>query len=111
MTTEYLAECFWPDVNESDLAALERRAALTAAQLSSQGEEVRYLGSLLMLEDEVVLCRFEGSETSVRHAAERAGIPFERIVATTRSVRQTDAEPDRRTATREIPNDPDRTPE
>jgi hypothetical protein len=83
--TEFLAECFWPGVKESDLAALDRRADSTAVALSHNGEEVRYLGSLLMLDDEVVLCRFEGSEDSVRRAAQNAAIPYERIVKATRS--------------------------
>ena len=78
---EYLAECFWPGVKESDLRALDERAHASAGEQSGDGVPVRYLGSLLMREDEVVLCRFEGpSEASVRRVAERAGIPFERIL-------------------------------
>ena len=49
------------------------------------GESVRYLGSLLMRTDEVVLCLFQGSETTVRKAAEQAEIPFERILQAARS--------------------------
>ncbi len=78
--TEYLAECFWPGVRESDLQALDERATASAAELARDGDSARYLGSLLMREDEVVLCRFEGSEDAVRRVAERAGIPFERIL-------------------------------
>jgi hypothetical protein len=78
--TEYLAECFWPGVQEADLSALDRRAMASAAELASHGEDVRYLGSLLMRQDEVVLCRFAGSEPSVRRVAELAAIPFERIL-------------------------------
>jgi hypothetical protein len=78
--TEYLAECFWPGVQESDLNALDQRASASAAALSGGGEVVRYLGSLLMREDEVVLCRFAGSEPLVRRVAEQAAIPFERIL-------------------------------
>jgi hypothetical protein len=33
----------------------------------------------------VVLCQFEGAADAVRTAAERAGIPFERIVETAHS--------------------------
>jgi hypothetical protein len=43
-----------------------------------------------MREDEVVLCRFEGSPDDVRRAAEQAGVPFERILATTDSSRRRD---------------------
>lgn len=77
---EYLAECFWPGVKESDLRALDERARASAGEQSGDGDPVRYLGSLLMREDEVVLCRFVGSEASVRRVAERAEIPFERIL-------------------------------
>lgn len=82
---KYTAECFWPDVDESAVRALDERAATAAAELTQAGEPVRYLGSLLMRVDEVVLCLFEGSEESVRKAAERAGVPFERILETTGS--------------------------
>jgi len=77
---EYLAECFWPGVKESDLRALDERVTASVASLAQDGGEVRYLGSLLMREDEVVLCRFEGPEASVRRVAEHAEIPFERIL-------------------------------
>lgn len=78
--TEYLAECFWPGVRDADLTTLDERANASAAEMSADGEVVRYLGSLLMRDDEVVLCRFEGSEPAVRRVAERASIPFERIL-------------------------------
>ena len=77
---EYVAECFWPGVRDRDLGVLDERVVLATSQLSAAGEDVRYLGSLLMREDEVVLCRFAGSQTAVRRAAERAAIPFERIL-------------------------------
>ena len=38
-----------------------------------------------MRTDEVVLCLFQGSETTVRKAAEQAQIPFERILQAARS--------------------------
>jgi hypothetical protein len=81
-TGGYAAECFWPDVDEAAVLALDARAGGTAAELSLAGEQVRYLGSLLMREDEVVLCLFEGTKDAVRRAAEQAGIPFERILET-----------------------------
>ena len=78
--TEFLAECFWPGVHESDLHALDQRASECAAELSMDSDRVEYLGSLLMRQDEVVLCRFAGSEEAVRRVAERAAVPFERIL-------------------------------
>jgi Nickel responsive protein SCO4226-like len=83
--TEYLAECFWPGVQDADLRALDDRATAVASELAQAGEQIRYLGSLLMRADEVVLCLFQGSEPAVRRAAERAQVPFERILEAARS--------------------------
>ena len=84
-TTEYVVECFWPGVQDGDLQALDERVSAVTSELALAGEDVRYLGSLLMRVDEVVLCLFAGSETAVRTAAERASIPFERILEAARS--------------------------
>jgi hypothetical protein len=82
---EYLAECFWPGVADGDLRALDERAEASAEGISAGGRPVRYLGSLLIRKDEVVLCLFSGSLDAVREAAERARVPFDRIVETDRS--------------------------
>lgn len=82
---EYVLECFWPGVRDVDLQALDERATAAAAELALACEDVRYLGSMLMRADEVVLCLFAGSEAAVRTAAERASIPFERILEAARS--------------------------
>ena len=73
----WVAECFWPDVHDDDVRLLERRieACLT--------DGVRYRGSILIAEDEVVLCQFEGTAERVRDVAERARVPFERLLETT----------------------------
>lgn len=76
----YVAECFWAGVTDEDLRALDARVGASVAELTGSGDTVSYLGSIFMRADEVVLCRFEGAEASVRRLAERAGIPFERIV-------------------------------
>jgi hypothetical protein len=81
----FVAECFWTGVRGDDLSALDQRAQRSVANLASDGEQVRYLGSLLVREDEVVLCFFEGSAASVRRVAEEAEIPFDRILETTGS--------------------------
>ncbi len=81
----YVAECFWPGVSERDLSALDERTQARVAELRQSGKNVRYLGSLLLRADEVVLCRFEGDVDAVRAAAESAAIPFERILETAES--------------------------
>jgi hypothetical protein len=83
--TEYVAECFWPGVLDADLQALDERIVAAAAELSGAGEDVRYLGSMLMRVDEVVLCLFAGSEAAVRSAVELAAVPCERILEAARS--------------------------
>ena len=76
----YVAECYWTGVTEDDLEDLDARAEACAAELATRGEDVRYLGSILMPTDEVVLCLFEGSHDAVHRAVEGARIPFERLV-------------------------------
>jgi Nickel responsive protein SCO4226-like len=75
----FVVECFWPGVREADLEALDRRVRDVTAELARLAP-IRYLGSILMREDEVVFCQFEGKAENVREVAERARIPFERIV-------------------------------
>jgi hypothetical protein len=83
----YVVECYWTDVNEADIARLDREAADTARAMSHQGGPVSYTGSILMAVDEVVLFLFDGVEEAVRATAEAVGLPFERIVGCTLSPR------------------------
>ena len=71
----FVAECYWPDVREEDVRALDRRIAASLA------DGVRYLGSVLIREDEVVLFHFEGTAEAIRGVAERAQLPYERLLA------------------------------
>ena len=73
----FVAECYWPDVVEDDVRDLDARIVAALA------DGVRYVGSLLIREDEVVLCQFEGAADAVRAVAERARVPFERLLETT----------------------------
>jgi hypothetical protein len=73
----FVAECYWPDVREEDVCALELRIAASLA------DDVRYFGSVLLREDEVVLCHFAGSADAIRRVAERARVPYERLLAAT----------------------------
>ena len=82
-TVVLVGECYWPGVVESDLEALDERLRASTAVLQRRGEPVRYLGSILLRADEVVLCQFEGTPATVREVAEQAQVPFERILEST----------------------------
>lgn len=77
---EFIAECFWPGVRDADLSALDERVSRSAAAVSGAERPVHYLGSLLMREDEVVLCLFAGEPDAVRRVAHEAQVPFERLL-------------------------------
>jgi hypothetical protein len=78
-TSRFVAECFWPDVTDRDVRDLDERIFASIETLDP-GHRVRFLGSILIREDEVVLCQFEGTAAAVRAAAERARVPFERLL-------------------------------
>lgn len=82
-----VAECFWPGVQGHDLRDLDRKIGLAVAgpagSASGPATLVRYLGSMLIIDDEVVLLLFEGSIETVRQVLEGGGIPFERILQAT----------------------------
>jgi hypothetical protein len=74
----FAAKCYWPGVTEAELEPLAARARATAPR------GVAYRGSLLFAGDDLVLCLFEGpSRGAVKRAAERAGIPCERVMDST----------------------------
>jgi hypothetical protein len=78
--TSYVAECFWTGVQEEDLRDLDRRIQASAMALAGDGEPVRYLGWLLVIDDEVVLVAFEGPIGRVRRVVDHAELPFSRIL-------------------------------
>src|SRR6516162_6460053 len=75
----HVAECLLPGLSRVTAEALGHRVRQEIA--GPPGSRVWYLGSLLMPEDEVLLCLFAGLEAEVRAVSERAGLPFERILA------------------------------
>ena len=89
----FVAECYWPDVREEHVRELDQRIA------ASLTDDVRYLGSVLIREDEVVLCHFEGTAGAIRLVAERARVPYERLLATTVSARTESTLPQGRSPT------------
>jgi hypothetical protein len=72
----FIVERYWPGVTEADV----RRAA--AALRAAGGAEIRYLGSILMPGDEVVLFRFDAvSAQQVAASGEKAGLRCDRLVS------------------------------
>jgi hypothetical protein len=84
-STTYIAECYWPGVTVDRVTSASRRAADTARELTAHGRFVELRDSWLVAEDEAAFLLFEGgSVEDVRLASERAGVPFERVVAAIR---------------------------
>lgn len=79
---DFIAECFWSGMTEQDVRASDARICAAIAELVGTGKRVGYVGPIVMPTDEVVMYLFEGSEELVRLAAERAGIPYDRIIPT-----------------------------
>jgi hypothetical protein len=79
---DFVAECFWAGVTEQDVRDADARLCAAIAELVSSGGHVGYAGPLVMPTDEVVMYLFEGPEELVRLAAERAAIPYDRIIPT-----------------------------
>jgi Protein of unknown function (DUF4242) len=77
---EFLLELY---VARSDGKAVERRVARAwsaAEALTREGTPVRCVSSIFVPEDETCFVLFEAdSEATVRSAAARAALPFERI--------------------------------
>jgi hypothetical protein len=70
--TTYFVECYWPGVSRK----------LVATALDRLGDDrVRCLDTILVTEDEIVLCVLEApSEPEIHAATARAGLPSERVV-------------------------------
>jgi hypothetical protein len=76
MIDTYLVECYWPGVAARDVESALAR--------STREPDVGFVASILVPEDEIVLCIFEGpSADAVQEASRRAGLPSERV---TRSI-------------------------
>jgi hypothetical protein len=72
-----IAECLLPGVTP-ELA--EELGEQVKAEVARSRSPVSFIGSLLMPEDEVLLCLFAGPGAEVRSVSQRAGLPFERIL-------------------------------
>jgi hypothetical protein len=78
---EYLVELYVSGTDEAAVARGADRARLAAERLSDEGRLVRYVRSIFVPEDETCFYLYEaGSADTVRAAAERAELAFERII-------------------------------
>lgn len=75
-----MVECYWPGINAERLAAIVKRIETASGELRRSGARFAFRGSILLPVDEMVFCRFDGDEATIRAACERAGIPIERVV-------------------------------
>src|SRR5215475_10266838 len=73
-----LAECLLPGITPATANVMGDRIR---AELARSRSAVSFVGSLLMPEDEVLLCVFAGPLADVGTIGERAGLPFERILS------------------------------
>jgi hypothetical protein len=70
----YVVECYWPGVDERRLTDAVERLPLD--------DDASWISSILIPDDEIVLCVVEAtSADGVRASARQAGLPAERIVA------------------------------
>ena len=78
----YLVERYLPDLDQRRLVRMLGKLGKATEELRAEGTPVQYLGSMIVPGDEACFCQFEGaSEAAVAQANERAGVPFDRIVA------------------------------
>ena len=78
----YVVERYLPGLDQRTLVPLLEKLGRATQELRTEGTHVRYLGSTIVPGDEACFCQFEGaSEAAVAEANERAGVPFDRIVA------------------------------
>jgi Protein of unknown function (DUF4242) len=81
--TLYTAKCYWPGLTKERLGEATLRALRDAERRHSSGRTVGYLGSLLLVHDDIVLCLYTApSPAAVKQANERAGFPCERVMET-----------------------------
>ena len=78
----YVVERYLPGLDQPRLVRMLGKLGDATQELRAEGTAVRYLGSTIVPGDDACFCQFEGaSEAAVAQANERAGVPFDRIVA------------------------------
>ena len=79
--TVYMVERDLKGISMDDLAGAQQAAIATAAEMTEDGDPIRYIRSTYAVEDGRCMCLFEGeSAEQVRRLNETAGIPYNRVV-------------------------------
>ncbi len=79
--TQFVLEMYVPRDDPQGLDARIKRVRHGAEESTRAGTPVRYVRRVLLPADETCLLLYEAaSPDAVRAAAERAGVPFERVV-------------------------------
>lgn len=78
----YMVERHLPGFTNEQLPGAAGAAKSSTTQMAEEGTPIRYLRSTFVPGEEKCYCLFEGpSEDAVKEAQERAGLPYDRIVA------------------------------
>lgn len=79
--TTFMAECFWPGVSAQKVADVGERVRQASYAISCDDGCARYLGSILVLQDEIALFLLEAASIDAAgELARQAAIPSERIL-------------------------------
>lgn len=79
---EYMVERYLPGITAQELDEASARLAAAAEDLAAEGEQLLYLGSTFVPEEDSCFCRFEATSSEiVQRVCERARVPVARIHA------------------------------
>lgn len=88
----FMVERYLPNPQRARLRALAQRAKAGAVLASTDSMPVEYLGTTVLLEDEMCFCYYEAaSEDAVRRANHFPGLSFGRILKIERVAASEDA--------------------
>ncbi len=77
----FVVERYLPGITADELRASADRLAAAAADLIAAGEEIRYLGSTFLPDEESCFCRLEAASAElVGEACRTAAFPYARIL-------------------------------
>jgi hypothetical protein len=87
---EFLVELYVSRGDAETVEGTAECARIAAEELSREGAPVRYVRAIFVPEDETCFYLYEAdSAESVREAAQRAAIPFERIAEAVTDTKET----------------------